>query len=122
MFLAFLLLAVQVVFALYASSVVTAAAYDGARIVAGHESQADEVASRHRAEDHVRSLLGRYGQRATFTWGASDDDNVVLTVDVTNPGFLPASMREPMRLDRTTRTVRVRKEQLVRSERAVERR
>lgn len=113
-FLAFLLLAVQVVFALYATSVVTAAAYDAARIVAGSEGQADEPAAEQRAEAHARGLLGRYGQpdRASFAWG-EDPDAVVLTVSVANPSFLPTSMRRPLRLDRTERTVHVRKERRV---------
>jgi hypothetical protein len=103
-FLLFLLLAVQVVFSLYARSAVTAAAFDGARLVAGGEGGVDEAA----AEDHVRQLLGRYGRDRVAVRFTPDPDDVVLTVVANNPSFLPAALRRPFGFDRIERTVRVR--------------
>jgi hypothetical protein len=103
-FLLFLLLAVQVLFSLYATSAVTAAAYDGARLAAGSASGVDEEA----AATHVRSVLGRYGDERVDVRFTPDPDDVVLTVVATNPGFLPVGLRRPLGLDRIERTVRVR--------------
>lgn len=103
-FLLFLLLAVQVVFALYARSAVTAAAFDGARLVAGGDGQFDEAA----AEAHVRRLLGRYGDERVSVRFTPAPDDVVLTVVADNPSFLPRGLRRPFGFDRIERTVRVR--------------
>ena len=107
-----MLLAVQVSVALYARSAVTAATWDGARIAAGFESAGSgrpESQRRREAEEHVRSVLGRYGDELSFTW-ASDADAVVLTVQADAPSILPPTVRRPMRLDTIERTVRVRVE------------
>lgn len=102
-FLLLLLLAVQVVFHLYATSVVTAAAFDGARRAAA-DGGVDEAA----AADHVRGLLGRYGEERVEVSFGTDPDDVVLTVVAESPSVLPATIRRPLRMDRIERTVRVR--------------
>lgn len=109
-FLVFLLVAVQVVFDLYARSSVTAVAYDAARRVAGADGGATETAEL-RAEATARTTLGRYGQRVEFTWSA-DDQQVSLAVHVRNPTLLPSLVSSQLGLDTIDRTVRVRREQI----------
>ena len=106
-FLLLLLLAVQVAFHLYATSVVTASAFDGARLVAGAGGIGEDEAER-----HVRGLLGRYGEERVEVSFEPDPDEVVLTVVAESPSVLPASLRRPMRMDRIERTVRVRIERM----------
>lgn len=110
-FLLFLLVAVQVLFNLYATSAVTAAAHDGARIASGADAATDPAA-RAAAEQHVRTVLGRYGrERVELRWEASGTGrDVALTVTASNPSFLPVALRRPLGLDRVERTVRVRAE------------
>ena len=72
-FLVLLLFAVQVLLGLYATSVVTGAAYDAARQVA---AGAEEPA----AEAHARSVMGRYGERVEFEWSVEGDDVVLHVV------------------------------------------
>lgn len=106
-----LLLAVQVLYNLYATSAVTAAAFDGARLAAGFDAEANPGAARLAAEDHVREVLGRYSERDGFEleWGNDPTgEDVVLTVRADNPGFLPMALRRPMGFDTIERTVRVR--------------
>jgi hypothetical protein len=102
-FLLLLLLAVQVVFHLYATSVVTAATFDGARLAAASGGLGQDEAA-----THVRGLLGRYGEDRVEVSFAPDPDDVVLTVVAESPSVLPATLRRPMRMDRIERTVRVR--------------
>ena len=101
-----LLLAVQVTYDLYASSAVTAAAYDAARVVAGSDGGPGATAA---AEESARRALGRYGERASFAW-SMDGAFVELRVVAQNPSFLPASLRRPLDIDAVDRTVRVRAE------------
>jgi hypothetical protein len=106
--LVLLLFAVQVVYDLYATSAVTAAAYDAARVVAGADGG---PAATTVAEEGARDALGRYGERVRFTW-TLDGDVVQLHVVARNPGFLPESLRRPLGVDTVDRTVRVRTERL----------
>ena len=109
-FVVFLLLAVQVLFDLYARSAVTAATFDAARVVAGADAGATPAAEVD-AETTARHVLGRYGHRARFHW-AVDAENVALTVQARNPGLLPALVSRALSLDAIERTVRVRRERL----------
>ncbi|MDQ1402568.1 MAG: hypothetical protein QOG03_884 [Actinomycetota bacterium] len=114
-FLVLLLLAVQVLFNLYATSAVTAAAYDAARIVAGADvaSGAPSLeAARADAEAGAQRTLGRYSSRTRFDWNVDDPDVVQLHVVAQNPGFLPIALRRPLGFDRVDRTVRVRVERV----------
>ena len=104
-FLLMLTVAVQVAYDLYATSAVSAAAYDAARVVAGSEG---DIA---RAENDARRSLGAYGRRVRFDWDV-DGEVVELRVRATNPGFVPATLRRPLRADVVDRTVRVRVERL----------
>ncbi len=106
-FLGMLLFAVQVLFNLYAASVVTTVSYDAARRVAGGDGGQLYMAE---AEDRARQALGRYSDRVTFDWSASNDEEVVLRVQSENPRVLLPMMAGPAALERLDRTIRVRVE------------
>lgn len=106
-FLVMLLFAVQVLFNLYAASVVTAVSYDAARRVAGSDGGQSYMAE---AEEQARQSLGRYSTRVTFDWSASNAEEVVLRVQSDNPNVLLPLMAGPAALDRLDRTIRVRVE------------
>jgi hypothetical protein len=107
--LVLLLFAVQVLFDLYARSVVTATAYDAARQVAGSHRGSVEAA-RADAEANARDLLGRYGSRVRFRWSTTDPDTVRLRVTVDNPRVGLAGVSTPLLADHLDRTVTVRVE------------
>ena len=109
-FLALLLVAVQVVYDLYATSAVTAAAYDAARVVAGSDADG-RAGSVSQAEGAARRVLGDYGARVQFSWNVGVD-TVELRVVANNPGFLPVALRRPLGADRVDRTVVVRRERV----------
>lgn len=101
------------IYGLYATSMVTAAAYDGARLVAGADvgvAPTDRAAAEVQAEAHIRDLLGEYGRdRLRIRW-EPDPRDVVLVVSADHPSFLPAAVRRPLRLSHVERTIRVRVE------------
>ena len=104
-FIVLLLFAVQLALNLYATSAVTAVAFDAARQVAGSDGGPAAAAS---AEDHARHVLGRFetgGGTLRFRWDTSRDDVVVLEVVAERPSLL-ANVGFPFqRVDRTV-TVR----------------
>ena len=106
-FLVMLLFAVQVLFNLYAASVVTAVSYDAARRVAGSEGGPSQIAE---AEDQARQALGRYASRVTFDWSGTTAEEVVLRVQSDNPSVLLPLAAGPAALDELDRTIRVRVE------------
>jgi hypothetical protein len=111
-FLTLLLFAVQLVLNLYATSTVTAAAFDGARIVAGADGGPAAEAS---AEAHIRSILGRYDD-LKLTWDYRDTDAiagadvVALEVDAEHPTRLLGIL--PIPYQHIDRTITVRMERL----------
>jgi Flp pilus assembly protein TadG len=111
-FLAFLFFAVQLLYNLYATSVVTATSYDAARDVASrdvdHTNPSSVRAAQHRAERELRARLGRYADRVTLDWSASDASTVRLHVAAENPDlmFHSAGLLGFDEIDRTV-TVRV---------------
>lgn len=108
-FLVLLLFCAQLLFNLYATSVVTAAASDAVRIVAraGGEPGAQEVA-RATAEAHARELLGRYADRVGFEWTLGERE-VALHVTAENTNFLFGSLALDA-MQTVDRTVRARVE------------
>ena len=106
-FLLMLLFAVQVLFNLYAASVVTTVSYDAARRVAGSDGGHAYITE---AEDQARQALGRYASRVTFDWSATGPEEVVLRVQSQNPSFLLPVMAGPVAFDHLDRTIRVRVE------------
>lgn len=107
-FLGFLFFAVQLLFNLYATSVVTSTAYDAAREVAtrGHEpTPADCDAAVARAYGR----LGRYASHVLLTCDA-DPDVVTVIVHAENPRFLGPVIDSFVGYDVIDRTVSVRVE------------
>ena len=103
-FLLFLLFAVQVLIGLYARSVVTAAAYDAARAVAGGGAFGDaggQEANVAAAEATARSRLGGISSRVAFTWQEVSSDRVVLEMRLVTPEFLPIRLAPLAVIDRT---------------------
>jgi hypothetical protein len=110
-FLGFLFFAVQLLFNLFATSVVTSATYDAARRVAtvGHPATQSDI---DKAEAAARDALGGYARRVTFEWDVASDPNVIrLHVRATNPRFLGPSIDTLVGLDEIDRTVVVRVEE-----------
>lgn len=111
--LALLLFAVQSLFALFARSAVTDAAYEGARQLAGNRVLHDDLGSvlvaRQQAERTVRSHLGQFGAEVQLDWSGSTSDTITLTVRARPPSFLWDSLRGSGP-DPISRTVRVRVE------------
>lgn len=100
-----LLFCTQVVLRLYATSALSAAAFDAARQVALSPIGAPDptVAV---AEADARRALGGMGAAARFEWVEVDGQQVVLRVDAAAPEVLPV----PPSFRRITRTVVVRTE------------
>lgn len=106
-FLLLLLFAVQLVLNLYGTSVVTAVAFDAARLRAGG---AGEQVSEDEAEQHVRQLLDGYSQDGLLqlSWSYPDTDGdgsadtVALRVAAVHPTDLVAGLTFPFQeIDRT---------------------
>jgi Flp pilus assembly protein TadG len=105
-FLFFLLFAVQMLVRLYATSAVTAAAFDAARRVASTDTLSRPLAIRE-AETNARGALGSFGRsRASFHWLEVDATEIVVEVTARPPAFV----RLPGWLGEIDRTVRVRTE------------
>ena len=109
-FLVLLLFAVQVLVGLYATSVVTAATYDAAKVLAGADG-GDSVVGRADAEAGARSQLGRYGEKAAFDWD-NDAEVVRLHVQAPRPTLLPRTLVRGAGLSDIERTVTVRVERV----------
>jgi hypothetical protein len=113
-FLAFLLFAVQLLVGLYATTSVTSAAFDGARLVAGDRvDHADAVAlagARQAGEARIRSELGAFGRTASIDWSGSTDQEVEVRVQGNAPRFLFPGLQDTLGTDHIDRTVRVRVE------------
>jgi hypothetical protein len=114
--LVLLLFAVESLVGLYARSMLTAAAHDGARAVAvddgvrgGERALAPEVVAP--AEQQVRGLLGQAGDTAELTWSI-EADQVVLRARTRRPSFRPDAWRPGDDPEWIERTVRVRIERL----------
>jgi len=111
-FLALMFLAVQLLTNLYATSVVTSAAHEGARIAAGrgvdHSSAIAVARARSRGEQRARHLMGRFGHRVHMDWSGSTTDTVVLRVRADAPRFLLGDLGR----HHIDRTVRARVEEL----------
>lgn len=107
-FLLLLLFAVQVLVGLYATTVVTATAYDAAKTAAGAAARSSE-GGQARAVADARRRLGRLGEQAEFTWEATPD-TLALTVRAPRPRLLPRSLVGALGPPDVVRTVRVRVE------------
>lgn len=105
-FMLFLLVAVQVLVRLYATSSLTSAAFTAARRVATASSPAAAVPA---AQDAAIQQLGSLGaQHTTFSWQEVDGQQVVLQVRADVPGFAPLPGLRHIVRTVTVRTERVR--------------
>lgn len=105
MFMVLLLLALQVTVHLYATSAITAAAFNAADTVA--TSTGSRTAAAALAESRARRELGDLGGTQTaFHWQELNSHRVVLEVVCQSPHFLPL----PTSFDRIKRVVSVRTE------------
>lgn len=102
-FLVFLLFAVQLLWGLYATTVVTAAAYDAGR-TAARTGDAGAGAAR------FASTVGDYDATASVAVG---EEVVVVTVSGTNPTLLPERWARQLPFGSIERTVRIRRETFV---------
>lgn len=111
-FLLLMLTAVQVLFNLYATSMVTAAAHDAAREVAGFRSSGSRCAAAVEAEQEFHRDLGAYGRhgRASLEWTCDDPSTVTVRVRATHPSVLPHRLRGLVGLGRLDRAIEVRVE------------
>lgn len=113
-FLALLLLAVQVVYDLYSRSAIGAAEFDAVRIVSGSDAcggfpAAGLLSAEQSADAHVEEVLGPYSKGATMSWNVSSE-YVSLTVSVRNRSLLPSVFPTALGLDRFSNTVVLRRE------------
>ncbi len=112
-FLLLMFAAVQILFNLYATSMVTSAAYDAARSVAGFDSAASRCAAVPAAERAFADALGDYATAAgvSLTWTCTDPRSVRLRVQADHPSVLPPRMAGLGSLASLDRTITVRTEQ-----------
>lgn len=109
-FMAFLLLGAHVLVHLYATSVLTANAFDAARIVSGSSSGEDRVGAAARAQAQALAQMGGFADRVAFTWEQLGPDEIVLTAAADTPNLLPALLARGLGMDMVERTVRLRVE------------
>ena len=111
-FFVLMLSAVQILFNLYATSMVTAAAHDAARTVAGFEAAADRCAAVAAAERAFIEALGDYGDagHARLSVSCADPDVVTAHVVADHPTVLPARAAGLLGLGRVDRTIEIRVE------------
>jgi len=105
-FLSLLFVAVQLLFNLYATSVVTSVSYDAARRVAAARGDPAAVTT---AEARAREALGKYAPKVSFEWSI-EADAVALRVRAENPSVLLPATAGPLAFGDIDRTVRVRVE------------
>jgi hypothetical protein len=110
-FLAFLMFATQLLMNLHTTSMVTSAAHEAARSVAGSGHGAPGSATAQAAgEQRARLLLGQFGQRVEFDWSATTADEVVLRVRADTLRFTLPGLPAALGFDEVDRTVRARVE------------
>ncbi len=114
-FLVFLLLmiaAVQILFNLYATSMVTSAAREAATTVAGYNASADRCGATAAADGLFVETLGQYGRAgyAQLEWTCTDPDAVSVRIVANHPTILPPRMAGLLSLGHLDRTIVVRVE------------
>jgi hypothetical protein len=107
-FLAFCALAAHTLVGLYATSTITAVAWDEARLAATSSASPEAIAQ---ANDRLATKLAGYDNTNT-EWQLRGDESLGLTVSVDRPALLPPALAEASELDRIERTVWVRIEEM----------
>ncbi len=113
-FMLMMLAAVQILFNLYATSMVTAAAHDAAREVASHDAAANRCGAVTAAEASFVRSLGEYGAagHATLQWTCNNPNVVRVRVLAQHPSVLPARFGALSSLTNLDRTIEIRTESL----------
>lgn len=113
-FLLLLFTAVQILFNLYANSMITAAAYDAATAVAGFDASHDRCGAVAEAEAAFVETLGEYGRggHASLVWNCTDPEIVSVRVTARHPTILPGRLTGLIDLGRLDRTISVRVEEI----------
>lgn len=106
-FLGFLMLATQVLVHLYATSTVSAVAFDTARRAAAEGASCASID----AGAHARQALGGYGQRIDAPVCVDTGDETVVTIEGPTPARFAEAFGNGLGIDRIERTARVRTEQ-----------
>jgi len=114
-FLVFLLLlfaAVQILFNLYATTMVTTAAHEAAMKVAGFDASADRCAAVPAAEAAFIDSLGQYGRdgHASLTWTCDDPQRVIVRITADHPTMLPRAVAGLFGLSHMSKIIEVRTE------------
>ena len=111
-FLLMMLAAVQILFNLYATSMVTAAAHDAARDVASFDAAADRCGAVAAAEASFVRSLGDYGAagHATLHWTCNNPNVVRVRVVAQHPSILPERFAALSSLTNLDRTIEIRAE------------
>jgi len=114
-FLVFLLLlfaAVQVLFNLYATTMVTTAAHEAAMKVAGFDASPDRCSAVPAAEASFFESLGQYGREGhvTLTWTCNNPQRVIVKVIADHPTVLPEAVAGLFGLSHMSKTIVVRAE------------
>jgi hypothetical protein len=113
-FLLMMFAAVQVLFNLYATSMVTSAAHDAARVVAGFDNAPDRCAATELGDRVFADALGSYASEtdARLTWTCADPAAVRVRVTVDHPTLLPPFLVGLTGLGHVDRTIVVRVEDI----------
>jgi hypothetical protein len=111
-FLLLMFAAVQVLFHLYATSMVTSVAHDAARLVAGYDHSEDRCAATSLGDRLFHDALGAYAieSGASLTWTCTDPDSVRVRVSADHPTMLPSFLEGLTGLGHVDRTIVVRAE------------
>ncbi len=114
-FLVFLLLlfaAVQILFNLYATTMVTTAAHEAAMKVAGFDAYPDRCAAVPAADAAFIESLGQYGREghATLTWTCNDPQRVIVRITADHPTLLPRAVSGLFGLSHMSKVIEVRTE------------
>lgn len=104
-FLAFLLLAAQVLVHLFATSYVNAAAFDAARLASGAGS-----VSASQARDHGMDVLGSFAGRVSRFDVAVGAEQVTVSVQARSPALLPRLFGQAVGVSSIDRSVTLRRE------------
>lgn len=111
-FMFLMLAAVQVLFNLYATTMLTSAAWDAARFVAGFDQADHRCGAIPVAEARFYAGLGDYSEtgEATLRWTCNHPDWVRVEITADHPSILPERLRGLLGLGRLERSIEVRVE------------
>ena len=109
-FLLMMLVAVHTMYALYARSMLTNAAHDAARHVAGYASAASRDTARATEDQRFREHTGLDNAHARLEWAPDDGEVVTVRVVARPPSMIPHALSDLLGVGMTDRTVHTRVE------------